>query len=293
MKIELKMDYNDVKVLRELATIGITKKTHSTTKDEFAMAFKWDMLRNDFFIQVTNSYVLNIVEFGKSYYPKLIVDDVVKSKDFISGLPSDVSYDKNIFCVAVSPKHLLNTTRQILKHKKTTVDDTCKLILESAEGNVVRDFASTDHKELYGLETEYKTMDNLYFDFDFDDDEYLNLFKLPPRTQNKDIRMIENIDSLMDTFITDLANSYMSNDMPDVIGINTDLMTQATKIMNMNNDKENTSMRYVKHCLYLWKNSSADDNVKNKEAMLMERRQNSDDELTLGKYRTKAETVIG
>ena len=176
---------------------------------------------------------------------------------------------------------------------KTTVDDTCKLIQESAEGNVVRDFASTDHKELYGLETEYKTMDNLYFDFDFDDDEYLKLFKLPPRTQNKDIRMIENIDSLMDTFITDLANSYMSNDMPDVIGINTDLMTQATKIMNMNNDKENTSMRYVKHCLYLWKNSSADDNVKNKEAMLMERRQNSDDELTLGKYRTKAETVIG
>ena len=157
MKIELKMDYNDVKVLRELATIGIVKKTDSYTRDEFAMAFKWNMTRDIFSIEVTNSYVLNIVEFGKKYYPKFIVDDAVRD-------------DENIYCVAVSPKHLLHTTRQILKHKKTTVDDTCKLILESAEVNVVRELENT----------EYKTMDNLYFDFEFDDDEYLNLFKLPP-----------------------------------------------------------------------------------------------------------------
>ena len=286
MKIELKMDYNDVKVLRELATIGIVKKTHSTTRDEFAMAFKWNMTRDIFSIEVTNSYVLNIVEFGKKYFPKCIVDDAVRD-------------DENIYCVAVSPKHLLHTTRQILKHKKTTVDDTCKLILESAEVNVVRDFENTDHKELYNLDTEYKTMDNLYFDFEFDDDEYLNLFKLPPRTQSQDRRMIENIDSVMDTFIKDLADrdklsgtEYL-NMTPDVFGINTDLLTQATKIMNMNNDKENTSVRYVKNCFYLWKQCFADDNVKNKEAIVMQRRLNSDDEKTLGKYRTKAEAVIG
>lgn len=289
MKIEIKMDYNDVKVLRELATIGIVKKTHSTTRDEFAMAFKWDMTRQIFWIEVTNSYVLNIVEFGKNYYPKFIVDNAVRD-------------DENIYCVAVSPKHLLQTTRQILKHKKTTVDDTCKLVLESAEVNVVRDFENTDHKKLYNLDTEYKTMDNLYFDFEFDDDEYLNLFKLPPRTQSQDRRMIENIDSVMDTFIKDLtsytfkAKVYSGDyivDTPDIIGINTDIMTQATKIMNMNNDKGNTSMGHVKNCLYFWKHSSADDNVKNKEAIVMERRQNSDDEKILGKYRTKAETVIG
>ena len=240
------------------------------------MAFKWDMTRQIFWIEVTNSYVLNIVEFGKNYYPKFIVDDAVRD-------------DENIYCVAVSPKHLLHTTRQILKHKKTTVDDTCKLILESAEVNVVRELENT----------EYKTMDNLYFDFEFDDDEYLNLFKLPPRTQRKDVRMIENIDSLMDTFIKDLADrnklsatEYL-NMTPDVFGMNTDLLTQATKIMNMNNDKENTSMRYVKNCFYLWKHSSADDNVKNKEAIVMQRVQNSDDEKTLGKYRTKAEAIIG
>lgn len=285
MKIELKMDYNDVKVLRELATIGIVKKTHSTTRDEFAMAFKWNMTRDIFSIEVTNSYVLNIVEFGKKYFPKCIVDDAVRD-------------DENIYCVAVSPKHLLHTTRQILKHKKTTVDDTCKLILESAEVNVVRDFENTDHKELYNLDTEYKTMDNLYFDFEFDDDEYLNLFKLPPRTQSQDRRMIENIDSVMDTFIKDLADrdklsgtEYL-NMTPDVFGINTDLLTQATKIMNMNNDKENTSVRYVKNCFYLWKQCFADDNVKNKEAIVMQRRLNSDDEKTLGKYRTKAEAVL-
>ena len=285
MKIELKMDYNDVKVLRELATIGIVKKTHSTTRDEFAMAFKWNMTRDIFSIEVTNSYVLNIVEFGKKYFPKCIVDDAVRD-------------DENIYCVAVSPKHLLHTTRQILKHKKTTVDDTCKLILESAEVNVVRDFENTDHKELYNLDTEYKTMDNLYFDFEFDDDEYLNLFKLPPRTQSQDRRMIENIDSVMDTFIKDLADrdnlsgtDYL-NMTPDVFGINTDLLTQATKIMNMNNDKENTSVRYVKNCFYLWKQCFADDNVKNKEAIVMQRRLNSDDEKTLGKYRTKAEAVL-
>ena len=285
MKIELKMDYNDVKVLRELATIGIVKKTHSTTRDEFAMAFKWNMTRDIFSIEVTNSYVLNIVEFGKKYFPKCIVDDAVRD-------------DENIYCVAVSPKHLLHTTRQILKHKKTTVDDTCKLILESAEVNVVRDFENTDHKELYNLDTEYKTMDNLYFDFEFDDDEYLNLFKLPPRTQSQDRRMIENIDSVMDTFIKDLADrdklsgtEYL-NMTPDVFGINTDLLTQATKIMNMNNDKENTSVRYVKNCFYLWKQCFADDNVKNKEAIVMQRVLNSDDEKTLGKYRTKAEAVL-
>jgi len=276
MKIELKMNYNDVKVLRELATIGIVKKTHSTTRDEFAMAFKWDMTRDIFSIEVTNSYVLNIVEFGKKYYPKFIVDDAVRD-------------DENIYCVAVSPKHLLHTTRQILKHKKTTVDDTCKLILESAEVNVVRELENT----------EYKTMDNLYFDFEFDDDEYLNLFKLPPRTQRQDIRMIEAIDNVMNTFIKDLADrdklsgtEYL-NMTPDVFGMNTDLLTQATKIMNMNNDKQNTSMRYVKNCFYLWKHSSADDNVKNKEAIVMQRVQNIDDEKTLDKYRTKAEAVIG
>jgi len=275
MKIELKMDYNDVKVLRELATIGIPKKTNSGTRDEFAMAFKWDMTRDIFSIEVTNSYVLNIVEFGKKYYPKFIVDDAVRD-------------DENIYCVAVSPKHLLHTTRQILKHKKTTVDDTCKLILESAEVNVVRELENT----------EYKTMDNLYFDFEFDDDEYLNLFKLPPRTQSQDRRMIENIDSVMNTFIKDLADrnklsgtEYL-NMTPDVFGINTDILTQATKIMNMNNDKENTSIRYVKNCFYLWKHCSADDNVKNKEAIVMQRVQNSDDEKTLGKYRTKAEAVL-
>lgn len=275
MKIEIKMDYNDVKVLRELATIGIVKKTHSTTRDEFAMAFKWDMTRQIFWIEVTNSYVLNIVEFGKNYYPKFIVDDAVRD-------------DENIYCVAVSPKHLLHTTRQILKHKKTTVDDTCKLILESAEVNVVRELENT----------EYKTMDNLYFDFEFDDDEYLNLFKLPPRTQRQDVRMIEAIDSVMDTFIKDLVDrdklsgtEYL-NMTPDVIGINTDIMTQATKIMNLNNDKGNTSMRYVKNCLYFWKHCSADDNVKNKEAIVMQRVQNSDDEKTLGKYRTKAEAIL-
>ena len=277
MKIELKMDYNDVKVLRELATIGIASgKKHSTTRDEYTMAFKWDMSRQIFWIEVTNSYVLNIVEFGKNYYPKFIVDDAVRD-------------DENIYCVAVSPKHLLHTTRQILKHKKTTVDDTCKLILESAEVNVVRELENT----------EYKTMDNLYFDFEFDDDEYLNLFKLPPRTQRQDIRMIEAIDNVMDTFIKDLADrdklsgtEYL-NMTPDVFGINTDILTQATKIMNMNNDKENTSIRYVKNCFYLWKHSSSDDNVKNKEAIVMQRVQNSDDEKTLGKYRTKAEAVIG
>lgn len=285
MKIELKMDYNDVKVLRELATIGIPKKTNSGSIDEFAMAFKWNMTRDIFSIEVTNSYVLNIVEFGKKYYPKLIVDDAVRD-------------DENIYCVAVSPKHLLHTTRQILKHKKTTVDDTCKLILESAEVNVVRDFENTDHKALYNLDTEYKTMDNLYFDFEFDDDEYLNLFKLPPRTQSQDRRMIENIDSVMDTFIKDLADrdklsgtEYL-NMTPDVFGMNTDLLTQATKIMNMNNDKENTSIRYVKNCFYVWKQCFADDNVKNKEAIVMQRVLNSDDEKTLDKYRTKAEAVI-
>ena len=286
MKIELKMDYNDVKVLRELATIGIASgKKHSTTRDEYTMAFKWDMTEQIFWIEVTNSYVLNIVEFGKNYYPKFIVDDAVRD-------------DENIYCVAVSPKHLLHTTRQILKHKKTTVDDTCKLILESAEVNVVRDFENTNHKALYNLDTEYKTMDNLYFDFEFDDDEYLNLFKLPPRTQSQDRRMIENIDSVMDTFIKDLADrdklsgtEYL-NMTPDVFGMNTDLLTQATKIMNMNNDKENTSIRYVKNCFYVWKQCFADDNVKNKEAIVMQRVLNSDDEKTLDKYRTKAEAVI-
>ena len=96
------------------------------------MVFKWDMTRQIFWIEVTNSYVLNIVEFGKNYYPKFIVDDAVRDNE-------------NIYCVGIV-KHLLHTTRQILKHKKTTVDDTCKLILESAEVNVVRELENTEYK---------------------------------------------------------------------------------------------------------------------------------------------------
>lgn len=279
MKIELKMDYNDVKVLRELATIGIASgKKHSDTRDEYTMAFKWDMSKQIFWIEVTNSYVLNIVEFGKNYYPKFIVDDAVRD-------------DENIYCVAVSPKHLLHTTRQILKHKKTTVDDTCKLILESAEVNVVRELENT----------EYKTMDNLYFDFEFNDDEYLNLFKLPPRTQSQDIRFIESIDSVMDNFIKDLtkrtklSGTEYLNMTPDILFIDVELYSQATKIMNMNNDMTTTKMRYVKNNLYLWKDCFGNtDNVKTKEVIVMLRGDHAvkDDEL-LGKYRTKAEAVIG
>lgn len=279
MKIELKMDYNDVKVLRELATIGIASgKKHSTTRDEYTMAFKWDMTEQIFWIEVTNSYVLNIVEFGKNYYPKFIVDDAVRD-------------DENIYCVAVSPKHLLHTTRQILKHKKTTVDDTCKLILESAEVNVVRELDNT----------EYKTMDNLYFDFEFDDDEYLNLFKLPPRTQRQDISMVKAIDNVMDNFIKDLmqrtklSGTEYLNMTPDIFFIDVELYSQATKIMNMNDDITTTKMRYVKNNLYLWKDCFGNtDNVKTKQVIVMLRGDHAvkDDEL-LGKYRTKAETVIG
>lgn len=279
MKIELKMDYNDVKVLRELATIGIASgKKHSDTRDEYTMAFKWDMSKQIFWIEVTNSYVLNIVEFGKNYYPKFIVDDAVRD-------------DENIYCVAVSPKHLLHTTRQILKHKKTTVDDTCKLILESAEVNVVRELENT----------EYKTMDNLYFDFEFDDDEYLNLFKLPPRTQRQDISMVKAIDNVMDNFIKDLtkrtklSGTEYLNMTPDILFIDVELYSQATKIMNMNDDLTTTKMRYVKNNLYLWKDCFGNtDNVKTKEVIVMLRGDHAvkDDEL-LGKYRTKAEAVIG
>lgn len=278
MKIELKMDYNDVKVLRELATIGIASgKKHSTTRDEYTMAFKWDMTEQIFWIEVTNSYVLNIVEFGKNYYPKFIVDDAVRD-------------DENIYCVAVSPKHLLHTTRQILKHKKTTVDDTCKLILESAEVNVVRELDNT----------EYKTMDNLYFDFEFDDDEYLNLFKLPPRTQRQDISMVKAIDNVMDNFIKDLmqrtklSGTEYLNMTPDIFFIDVELYSQATKIMNMNDDITTTKMRYVKNNLYLWKDCFGNtDNVKTKQVIVMLRGDHAvkDDEL-LGKYRTKAEAVL-
>ena len=278
MKIELKMDYNDVKVLRELATIGIASgKKHSTTRDEYTMAFKWDMTEQIFWIEVTNSYVLNIVEFGKNYYPKFIVDDAVRD-------------DENIYCVAVSPKHLLHTTRQILKHKKTTVDDTCKLILESAEVNVVRELDNT----------EYKTMDNLYFDFEFDDDEYLNLFKLPPRTQRQDISMVKAIDNVMVNFIKDLmqrtklSGTEYLNMTPDIFFIDVELYSQATKIMNMNDDITTTKMRYVKNNLYLWKDCFGNtDNVKTKQVIVMLRGDHAvkDDEL-LGKYRTKAEAVL-
>ena len=278
MKIELKMDYNDVKVLRELATIGIASgKKHSTTRDEYTMAFKWNMTEQIFCVEVTNSYVLNIVEFGKNYYPKFIVNDAVRD-------------DENIYCVAVSPKHLLHTTRQILKHKKTTVDDTCKLILESAEVNVVRELENT----------EYKTMDNLYFDFEFDDDEYLNLFKLPPRTQRQDISMVKAIDNVMDNFIKDLmqrtklsATEYL-NMTPDIFFIDVELYSQATKIMNMNDDMTTTKMRYVRNNLYLWKDCFGNtDNVKTKEVIVMLRGDHvvKDDEL-LSKYRTKAEAVL-
>ena len=272
------MDYNDVKVLRELATIGIASgKKHSTTRDEYTMAFKWNMTEQIFCVEVTNSYVLNIVEFGKNYYPKFIVNDAVRD-------------DENIYCVAVSPKHLLHTTRQILKHKKTTVDDTCKLILESAEVNVVRELENT----------EYKTMDNLYFDFEFDDDEYLNLFKLPPRTQRQDISMVKAIDNVMDNFIKDLmqrtklsATEYL-NMTPDIFFIDVELYSQATKIMNMNDDMTTTKMRYVRNNLYLWKDCFGNtDNVKTKEVIVMLRGDHAvkDDEL-LSKYRTKAEAVL-
>jgi len=271
MKIELKMDYNDVKVLRELCNVTKTK-----SNKEYNLIFKWDMVNGLLIVHATNSYVFNTVEFGKKYYPKFIIDDAVRDNEYT-------------YAVVVKPEHMLVTVREILKHKKSTVDETCKLVLESAEGNVGR-----------LIETEgesYQTMDNLYFDFQFDEGSHLNMYKIPPRTQRNDYTWIHAVDSLLDNFVRDLMERTKLNGVeylnvtPDVMFVDVEQYAIATKIMNMNDDMRATKIRYVKNNLYLWKECMSDDNVKNKEAIVMLMKHNTTGEQLLTKYLSKVEKV--
>ena len=120
------------------------------------------------------------------------------------------------------------------------------------------------------------------------------------RSRRQDISMVKAIDNVMDNFIKDLmqrtklsATEYL-NMTPDIFFIDVELYSQATKIMNMNDDLTTTKMRYVKNNLYLWKDCFGNtDNVNTKEVIIMLRGDHAvkDDEL-LGKYRTKAEAVL-
>lgn len=255
MKIEIKMQYNDVKVLKELCNVVKIKHDKTKNKRTDVIVFKF---RNDNVLQVeaTNSYIYNSVEFGKNNLSNAQVDD--DSYDL------QAIHSPYTFCFVVWEHDLLDKCRKILKHKKTTVDDTCYLVVETHEPNVVRDIPDSD----------YKTMDKMYFRMQTQEfEQNLNVYRMGLQTQDRHYGMIRALNSLIETFSKDLAQRLSENTTQDLFGIDVDYFTQATKFMNMNDEQDQTTfMRYVKSNFYLWKHSRfSDDNVQNKETIIMTR----------------------
>jgi hypothetical protein len=250
VKIQIKMQYNDVKVLKEVCNVVKIKHDKTKNKRTDVIVFKF---RNDNVLQVeaTNSYIYNSVEFGKNNLAYATIDYVEQKLE-------------NTFCFAVWEHDLLDKCRKILKHKKTTVDETCYLVVETHEPNVVRDIPDSI----------YKTMDKMYFSMQTQEfEQNLNVYRMGLQTQDRHYGMIRAIDNLIETFSKDLAQRLSKNITQDLFGIDVDYFTQATKFMNMNDEKDQTTfMRYVKSNFYLWKHSRfSDDNVQNKETIIMTR----------------------
>lgn len=256
MKIEIKMGYNDIKVLKEMTNVVKVKHNKDKNKKTDIIVFKF---RDDYKVQVeaTNSYIYNSVEFGKNNLAYATIDYVEEKLE-------------NTFCFAVWEHDLLDKCRKLLKHKKATVDETCYLVVETHEPNVVRDIP----------DTEYKTMDKMYFRMTTEEfEENLNVYSLGIQRQDNHYSMVRAIDNLIIDFTKQLKKRMnmdgeeFLNTTPDIHGIDVDYFTQATNFMNLNDTFNLTTfMRYVNRNFYLWKHSlNSDDNVLNKETIIMTR----------------------
>ena len=271
MKMQIKVDYNDVKLLRELCNVAMkrTTKVKSIT-DNIVFKFTDDTMT----VIASNSIVFNIIEFGNQNKPVFTVD----SKKILL---------EDTFVVIVQAHDLLHKCRMFLKHKKSTINDTLMLNLYGGADNKVTDI------------NEYKTMDNFYFTIDGKND---NSYTLSTRTQDYEVRTLSMYDKVIDDFSSELAErcsmtgTDFLNTTPDIFHLDVDMFTLANKIMNMNSgDNLTTNMRYVKDKFYLWKTSlGTDDNTITKESIIMLRRGTiaSDDETRLEKYVKPKSNVV-
>lgn len=271
MKMQIKVDYNDVKLLRELCNVAMkrTSKVKSIT-DNIVFKFTDDTMT----VMSSNSYVFNIIEFGKQHKPVFTVD----SKKVLL---------EDTFVVIVQAHDLLHKCRMFLKHKKSTINDTLMLNLYGGTDNKVTDING------------YKSMDNFYFTIDGKND---NSYNLSARTQDYDVRTLSTYDIVIDDFASELAErcsmtgTDFLNTTPDIFHLDVDMFTLANKIMNMNSgDNLTTNMRYVKDKFYLWKTSiTTDDNTRTKESIIMLRRGTiaTNDETRLEKYVKPKSNVV-
>jgi hypothetical protein len=262
MLMQIKINYNDVKLLRELCNVAMKRTTKiKSITDNIVFKFTDETMT----VMSSNSYVFNIIEFGQDNKPVFTVD----SKKVLI---------EDTFVVLVQAHDLLDKCRLFLKHKKSTINDTLMLNLNGGRDNKVTDI------------DEYKTMDNFYFTIDGKND---NSYNLNARTQDYDIKTLTMYDKVIDDFASELAErcsmtgTDFLNTTPDIFHLDVDMFTLANKIMNMNSADLTTNMRYVKDKFYLWKTSMGlDDNTINKESIIMLRKGTiaSSDETRLEKY---------
>ena len=271
MKMQIKVDYNDVKLLRELCNVAMKRKSKvKSVTDNIIIKFTDETMT----VMSSNSYVFNIIEFGQYNKPVFTVD----SKKVLI---------EDTFAVIVQAQDLLHKCRMFLKYKKSTIDDTLMLNLTCGRGNKVFDI------------DKYKTMDDLYFTINGKND---NSYNLNARIQSYDLKTLALYDKVIDDFAEELAErcsmtgTDFLNTTPDIFHIDVDMFTLANKIMNMNSgDNLTTNMRYVKDKFYLWKTSiTTDDNTRTKESIIMLRKGTiaSNDETRLEKYVKPKSNVV-
>jgi len=135
MLMQIKINYNDVKLLRELCNVAMKRTTKiKSITDNIVFKFTDETMT----VMSSNSYVFNIIEFGQDNKPVFTVD----SKKVLI---------EDTFVVLVQAHDLLDKCRLFLKHKKSTINDTLMLNLNGGRDNKVTDI------------DEYKTMDNFYY----------------------------------------------------------------------------------------------------------------------------------
>ena len=150
LDLTIKMDTADIKVLKSLCELSL----QCTSKIANYLVF---VRRPDesLEVQCTDSFIVHRVTFGKVDKPVMLIDDK-RVEDMQPLLQKE-------FVAVVRAEQLLLVTRNILKHKKSTVDSTCYLKYTTRSSidinNVVDDGAIRNVEGIWELDSfvgEYK-----------------------------------------------------------------------------------------------------------------------------------------
>ena len=294
LDLRIKMDTADIKVLKHLAEF--TKKAKGTRLENLVFVWRPDDCLE---VQTTNSFVLHRVVFGKIKKPYMTIDD---------GRVEDMQPLLNEkYLAVVNCDELLQVCRNILRHKKSTIDITCYLrYTTNSSNNSIVDGAVRQVNGIYMLDQfvgDYKLLNMMNFNFDFTEKEndYYNMYNVGIKTQARDLNYIDTLNNL---WFKPKEFNNKDIELPNIFGMtakNIADMSQVYDINKINNYDGKMLFKYMDNKFYVWSKYRSGahehilrkDNVKSIESILMGCRWTEDLDFELLDWLKQSSSKVG